>query len=285
MSGRDSGPARPLQWEDLSARAARNDKPAILLTAIATGALADPQQVRIGLEDAWTTCEWPGRAADYDVWLFAFDHAGADGHYLEEHELRDRATLPETLTIYRAATEGHELGLSWTTSFEKAYWFATRVGAFSGHRQKIFELDAPRDWVLAHYHETRGESEYVIDTTRLDLDELQEITPDEWQYRLEAGRELAGGGEAVLLSMQESVAEQLGLMVERLAATQQGSYTRHEAAHLVVSLGTGLTADVLEPVLQAVDGIYAAGRPDRHVSRYTLTEAVRQAAPGIIAES
>lgn len=86
-----------VRWENLAARAARNDKPAILLQAMSMAVLTDPQQIRIGLEDAWTTCEWPGRAADYDVWLFAFDVASADDdHYLHEHELRERSSLPET---------------------------------------------------------------------------------------------------------------------------------------------------------------------------------------------
>ncbi len=289
MSGRGPAFPQPLRWEDLAARAGRNDKPAILLTAIAAGVLTDPQQIRIGLEDTWTTCEWPGRAADYEVWLYAFEHASTDGHYLEEQELRDRTTLPQTLTVYRAAAEGHELGLSWTTSFDKAYWFATRVGALAGHRHKIFELDAPRDWVLAHYHETRGESEYVIDTNGLSLEDLAEVTPDEWPYRLEREREhpereLADGSTPVLLTMEESRVEQLELMIERLAATQEGSYTRHEAAQVILSLCTGLTADVIAPVLEVVDEVYGAGWPDRHVSRDTLTEAVRKAVPGIIAE-
>jgi hypothetical protein len=93
------------------------------------------------------------------------------------------------LTVYRAATDDHELGLSWTTSFERAHWFATRVGAIAGRRHKIFELDVPRELVLAHFHESRGESEYVIDTSNLGLEDLQEVTPSEWEYRLEAERD------------------------------------------------------------------------------------------------
>ncbi|SBN95172.1 Hypothetical protein PFR_JS13-2_782 [Propionibacterium freudenreichii] len=197
-AGMNHGLARSQQsarWEDLSARAGRNDKPAILLTAIAADVLTDPVQVRIGLEDAWTTCEWPGRAADYDVWLMAFEVAGADGHYLLEHDLRDRAELPDTLTLYRAATEGHELGLSWTTSFDRAHWFATRIGAIAGRPHRIFEVDAPREWVLAHFHDSRRESEYVIDTTPLVDTELQEVLPEEWEYLLEAERSAADAGD------------------------------------------------------------------------------------------
>lgn len=185
MGGRAAGSAPIMSWEDLSARAARNEKPAILLTAIAMDVLTDPQQIRIGLEDAWTTCEWPGRAANYDVWRYVFDVAGADGKYLHDQELRDVSLLPATLTLYRAAIEGHELGLSWTTSFERAHWFATRIGAIAGRRHQIFEIDAPRELVLAYFHETRGESEYVIDTGDLAVDDLRVVQPAEWEYLLE----------------------------------------------------------------------------------------------------
>lgn len=182
--------ASGVRWHDLSARAGRNDKPAILITAIASGALTDPREVRVGLEDAWTTCEWPGRAADYELWMMVFELAGTDEHYLRETELRPRSELPETLTLYRAATAGHELGLSWTTSFERAHWFATRIGAIAGGHHRIFGIEAPCDWVLANFHETRGESEFVLDTSPLTLDNLEEILPEEWEYLL------AGEGES-----------------------------------------------------------------------------------------
>lgn len=271
-----------MRWEDLSARAGRNDKPAILLRAIAMDVLTDPHQIRIGLEDAWTTCEWPGRAADYDVWRYAFDVAGADGKYLHEHELRDRSSLPETLPLYRAATEGHELGLSWTTSFERAHWFATRIGAVSGRPHQIFEIDAPRDLVMAYFHETRGESEYVIDTSGLLDDDLRVVEPAKWEYLLERGDAEAlpafePAGDAVQLSIGESVNEQVELMIEHLASAQAGSYTLEEATKLVLAVPHGLTADALAPVLDVVEDLYARGDPTRRVSRYTITEAVRGA--------
>lgn len=283
MRGQAAGQVPLMRWEDLSARAGRNDKPAILLTAIAMDVLTDPQQIRIGLEDAWTTCEWPGRAADYDVWRYAFDVAGADGKYLHEHELRDLSSLPETLPLYRAATEGHELGLSWTTSFERAHWFATRIGAVSGHPHQIFEIDAPRELVMAYYHETRGESEYVIDTSGLMDDDLRVVEPAEWEYLLERERDAAAlapfepDGGVVELSIEESVREQLGLMIDHLASTQAGSYTLDEATELVLSVPHKLTADALGPVLEVVEDLYAHGDPSRRVSRYTIAEAVRRA--------
>lgn len=173
------------RWSELAARAAKNDKPAILLTAVVSGVLSEPREIGRGLQDAWTTCEWPGRAAHYEVWLSVFELAVEPGHYLAETELRSHEDLPKMLTVYRASAAGHELGLSWTTSFERAHWFATRLGAIAGGRHRIHELDVPREQVLAHFHATRGEHEFVIDTSGVLQDDLREVLPEEWEYLLE----------------------------------------------------------------------------------------------------
>ena len=183
----DSTPS--LRWVEISAGAGRNDKPALLVNAIGTEVLSDAREVRIALEDTWTTCEWPGRVADYDLWRTLFDGALEDGSYLDETELRPVETLPATLPGYRAAAAGHEQGLSWTTSFERAHWFATRLGAIAGGTHRIYELDAPREWVLASFHDTRREHEYVIDLARGENPELREVLPEEWEYLLAADEE------------------------------------------------------------------------------------------------
>lgn len=184
-----SGAGSSLRWEQISARAGRNDKPALLVNAIGTGILSDPGEMRIALEDTWTTCEWPGRAAEYDLWRVLFDMVLEDGTYLDETELSPIENLAETLLLYRAAAPGYEEGLSWTTSFDRAHWFATRLGAISGMPHRIHEMDAPREWVLASFHETRGEHEYLIDITRSEHPELHEVPPEEWEYRLAVERD------------------------------------------------------------------------------------------------
>ncbi len=172
-------------WEALSARIGRNDKPGVLFSAVVTGALSD-RELRKGLEDTWTTCEWPGRAADHEVWVYMFELAGVDeDHYLHEAELRERARLPESVRLFRAAAEGHQTGLSWTTSFERAHWFATRLGALGSHHHEIYEATVPQEAILATFHETRGEHEYVIDTGRLDPVIPDIVEPAEWEYLLE----------------------------------------------------------------------------------------------------
>lgn len=67
--------------------------------------------------------------------------------------------LPETLLQYRAAAEGHQAGLSWTTNFERAHWFATRLGALGGREHQVYAVDTPREAVLASFHATRREHE------------------------------------------------------------------------------------------------------------------------------
>jgi hypothetical protein len=176
-------------WADLSARIGRNDKPGVLFTAVVTGALSE-RELRTGLEDTWTTCEWPGLAADHEVWVHLFELAGVDeDHYLHETELRERTHLPETLRLYRAAAEGHQTGLSWTTSFERAHWFATRLGALGGHEHEIYEVDAPREAVLASFHATRREHEYVIDTGLIDPTIPDTVDREDWERLLTQSRD------------------------------------------------------------------------------------------------
>ncbi len=173
-----------VRWADLSARIGRNDKPGVLFSAVVSGALT-ATELRKGLEDSWTTCEWPGRAAEHEVWLYMFELAGVDDErYLHETEVRDRASLPDSLKVYRAAAPGHETGLSWTTSFERAHWFATRLGALNSYPHQIYEVDAPRDAVLASFHAIRQEHEFVVDTGRIDATVPDLVDPGEWDERL-----------------------------------------------------------------------------------------------------
>lgn len=174
----------PRTWAEISARAGRNDLPALLVNAVGMGLLSDPEELRIGLENTWTTCEWPGLAADRDLWVMLFDMAVEPGTFLDETSLRPISELPETLHVYRAAAPGHEEGLSWTADFEHAHWFATRLGTAAGGEHRIFEMDAPRDWVLASFQRTRNESEYIIDTTRNPGDAMREVPVEQWHILL-----------------------------------------------------------------------------------------------------
>lgn len=178
----DSSPS--VRWPEHSARSGRNEKPGLLVGAVGSGLLSDPAELRVALEDTWTTCEWPGRAAEYDLWLTLFDMTVEEGTFLDETELRPLDALPATLQLYRAAAPGYEQGLSWTTSFERAHWFATRLAWAASTTHRIYEIDAPRESVLASFHTTREEHEYVLDTRRIDPDDMREVLPEEWEYLL-----------------------------------------------------------------------------------------------------
>lgn len=133
-------------WAELSARIGRADKPALLVHAIGTGVLSEPGELRNALEDTWTGTEWPGLAAARELWLMLFEEALEPRMYLDETDLCPVQTLLETLQSYGAAAAGNEEGMSWTTSFERAHWFATRLGAIARRPHRIFEMDAPVRW-------------------------------------------------------------------------------------------------------------------------------------------
>ena len=74
----------------------------------------------------------------------------------EEHQTYQQ--LPETFTVYRGVTPGHNpSGLSWTTSLEKAKWFANRFG--EGY---IRQGTANKSDVLAYFSGRGSEEEIVI---------------------------------------------------------------------------------------------------------------------------
>lgn len=104
---------------------------------------------------------------------------GRDGAAAAGGAAGDAAAVP-------GSRPGYEQGLSWTTSFERAHWFATRLGWAAGTAHRIWEMDAPRESVLASFHATRGEHEYALDARRLDPDGMREVFPEEWEYLLTA---------------------------------------------------------------------------------------------------
>lgn len=99
---------------------------------------------------------------------------------LKESTPCSRSTLPDVLHLYRAAAQGYELGLSWTSDFSRAHWYATRLGTAAGGQHRIYEIDAPRTLVLAEFHKRRREHEYLLDLDQDNPPELREIDPKDW---------------------------------------------------------------------------------------------------------
>ena len=127
----DSSPS--VRWSELSARSGRNEKPGLLVGAVGSGLLSDPGELRLALEDTWTTCEWPGRVAEYDLWLTLFDMAVEEGTFLDETELRPGAALPESLQLYRTAAPGLRAGSVVDNEFRAGALVRDAPGMGGGH--------------------------------------------------------------------------------------------------------------------------------------------------------
>lgn len=103
-----------------------------------------------------------------DDWITIFDSGRPDRDTMMSDE--DRAALAamdDPITVYRGFTLGvNEEGLSWTTSLERATWFAKRFN----HKgdAEVVQGEVARDDVVA-YFTRRGESEIVVG----DLDVVQ----------------------------------------------------------------------------------------------------------------
>lgn len=146
-----------MEWAELSSRIARADKPRVLVAAVSAGALSDVE-FRVGLEDAWTTCEWPGRAAERGVWVelcFVFIAPFGDGYHRVlswDTSLRpddDEAQDFNRLTLMVATILGEDVGVY------DPRW----ISRFSSHERVATEYRCHRAFLLgdaAHVHSPAG---------------------------------------------------------------------------------------------------------------------------------
>ena len=123
------------------------------------------------LADAWVSSENPNDDVNVSVRTLAswFKHADKKALMTEE-DYEVYKSLPETITVYRGITPGHNpKGLSWTQSIDTARWFANRYDK-EGYIQKAI-IDKSR--ALA-YLNTRNEDELVVDTRGLEFEVITE---------------------------------------------------------------------------------------------------------------
>jgi hypothetical protein len=112
------------------------------------------------LADVWCLAEYPERYFPRRWWVDLFRDAGYP-----------RPTKP--LTIFRGATSSRRLGMSWTTSRERAEWFAQRyIGETSAINAYIYRTTVHPIWVLCRVDGAcqdggRGEGEVVVEPLRL----------------------------------------------------------------------------------------------------------------------
>lgn len=69
-----------------------------------------------------------------------------------------------------------------------------RLSAIADRPHEIYETTAPRDSILATFHQTRGEHEYVIDTGRIDPVMPAVVDRDKWQQLLDLDLRTARNG-------------------------------------------------------------------------------------------
>lgn len=118
------------------------------------------------VESAWTICEYPESNLDggLEAWRLIFDSVG----YVSEPSDLKRPGKP--IRLYRGATEEKKHGMAWTTRLDIAALFARRTtyGDFVGH---IWTAIVEPELIFARFS-TRGEAEYVIDPTDLEIEKM-----------------------------------------------------------------------------------------------------------------
>lgn len=167
-------------WSQVSERLGRNDLPGTLAYAVLVHhTIDDPDEIVKGLASAWPAAEWPAQYVDPTIWSMLFNQALDSLTYLHDEEVRDRADLPDQVTLYRGATEEHAVGMSWTDDLDRARWFAGRFNGLRGTEPgKVWTVTVDSDVVLARFESRRGEAEWVLDVGMLEDYEVAEYEED-----------------------------------------------------------------------------------------------------------
>ena len=110
-----------------------------------------------------------------DLWSSDLEEREA---VMDEDERAALAALPETITIYRGIGHmGAEYGMSWTTSLDKAVWFAKRFSGYGDRAALLVTGKSHRDDVLA-YLLGRNEHEIVIMPEDVEVLEIKRLLAD-----------------------------------------------------------------------------------------------------------
>lgn len=94
---------------------------------------------------------------------------------MDKEELKAYQALPETIKIYRGVSEINKKrikGLSWTTDYETAKWFASRYEGYS-KSGTVYQATIEKKYVYAFFM-CREESEVIIDPAKLQNFEIAE---------------------------------------------------------------------------------------------------------------
>jgi hypothetical protein len=119
------------------------------------------------LADSWVVSENPNQDVNVNTALAAKWFAEADKKYLmDEQEYDVYSSLPQNIIVYRGVgVGGKKWGLSWTSNYKKAEWFAGRFNE-GNRRGYILKADADKKDILAYFN-SRNEDELVINPKKL----------------------------------------------------------------------------------------------------------------------
>jgi hypothetical protein len=114
------------------------------------------------LSDAYVSEEMPNLNPNVPVKELIKWFKRADKHYLMDQVEYDAwQQLPDVVELYRGISHGTEDGISWTTEFATAKWFAERF-ATDEHKARIYKVIANKKDCLC-YFASRGEYEIILD--------------------------------------------------------------------------------------------------------------------------
>lgn len=127
------------------------------------------------LAHAWVTSENPNGDVNVSLKTIIRWFKSCDKTILmDEQEYKVYKDFPESLTVYRGiAVNRNPHGLSWTTDYSKAEWFAHRYDTDS-EEGYILKANISRSNILA-YFDSRGESEVVVNVFELNENSIEKI--------------------------------------------------------------------------------------------------------------
>lgn len=121
----------------------------------------DKQDLGKYLKEVWLSCDYVNIDKNISKSKYSSLFKKADKHTLmDDEEYEIFTNMPYTITLYRGInkTSNHPMdGMSWTSNFETAFWFANR---FSNQDWIVYTLNVPKEYVLAYFSH---EEEYVVD--------------------------------------------------------------------------------------------------------------------------
>jgi hypothetical protein len=155
-------------FESLLLHADRRLEP-LLVEAAYQRDVIDTNTLARALASTWSSNEFPDRSLEWGSWQEMFLVAG----YAVDGARANRPSRP--IRLYRAASEEHRAGHSWTRDLSVAKSFLT-LGYRDQFEPKLWTALVSENRLLAEINEDRpGETQFVVDTDGL---EITEVSPE-----------------------------------------------------------------------------------------------------------